>query len=310
MIRRALTALLLLACLAPAARADVVVLTSGAKLEGEVVAETREHLVVRTTGGTTAVPRRAVARVERRGLDASTEAEYRARLARIARGDAEGRHALGLWLLSVGADDLARGELQAALALDPNHAFAKEALLSLGPRGTPRRARPAGGCHGSTPARAPQGDPVAPAPEAAPPTDGSVAMKLGYVILYVRDVARSVDFYERAFGLGRRFIAEDKYGELATGETTLAFASHAQARTNLPRGFLPADPKADPPAIEVAFVTADVRAAYELAVAAGATAVAPPTAKPWGQVVAYVRDVDGFLVELCSPMSPTPTTPK
>lgn len=309
MIRRALTTLLLLACLGLAARADVVVLTSGAKLEGEVVAETREHLVVRTAGGTTAVPRRLVARVERRGLDASTEAEYRARLARVARGDAEERHALGLWLLSVGADDLARGELQAALALDPNHAFAKEALLSLGPKGSPRRSRPAaGGCH--APARAPRGEPATPAAEPAPPSDGSVAMKLGYVILYVRDVARSVDFYERAFGLGRRFIAEDKYGELATGETTLAFASHAQARANLPRGFLPADPKADPPAIEVAFVTADVRAAYDLAVAAGATAVAPPTAKPWGQVVAYVRDVDGFLVELCSPVAPTPTTPK
>jgi len=308
-IRRALTTLLLLACLGLAARGDVVVLTSGAKLEGEVVAETREHLVVRTAGGTTAVPRRAVARVERRGLDASTEAEYRSRLARTDRTDAEERHALGLWLLSVGADDLARGELQAALALDPNHAFAKEALLSLGPKGTPRRARPAaGGCH--APARAPQGEPARPAAEPTPPTDGSVAMKLGYVILYVRDVAKSVDFYERAFGLGRRFIAEDKYGELATGETTLAFASHAQARSNLPRDFVPSSPKGDPQAIEVAFVTADVRAAYELAVAAGATAVVPPTAKPWGQIVAYVRDIDGFLVELCSPVAPTPTTPK
>jgi len=28
--------------------------------------------------------------------------------------------------------------------------------------------------------------------------------------------------------------------------------------------------------------------------------VQPPVAKPWGQVVSYVRDVNGFLVELCT----------
>jgi hypothetical protein len=27
-----------------------------------------------------------------------------------------------------------------------------------------------------------------------------------------------------------------------------------------------------------------------------------PKIKPWGQVVAYVRDLDGFLIEVCSPM--------
>ena len=31
-------------------------------------------------------------------------------------------------------------------------------------------------------------------------------------------------------------------------------------------------------------------------------AVSPPVAKPWGQIVAYVRDPDGHLVELCSPL--------
>ena len=31
-------------------------------------------------------------------------------------------------------------------------------------------------------------------------------MKLGYIILYVPDVAQAVAFYVKAFGLGRRFI--------------------------------------------------------------------------------------------------------
>ena len=31
-------------------------------------------------------------------------------------------------------------------------------------------------------------------------------MRFGYTILYVRDVAASVDLYERAFGQRRRFV--------------------------------------------------------------------------------------------------------
>ena len=38
------------------------------------------------------------------------------------------------------------------------------------------------------------------------------------------------------------------------------------------------------------------------AIAAGATLVEKPKTKPWGQTVAYVRDPDGFLVEICTPM--------
>jgi hypothetical protein len=30
--------------------------------------------------------------------------------------------------------------------------------------------------------------------------------------------------------------------------------------------------------------------------------VVEPVSKPWGQTVAYVRDLDGFLVELCTAM--------
>jgi catechol 2,3-dioxygenase-like lactoylglutathione lyase family enzyme len=52
-------------------------------------------------------------------------------------------------------------------------------------------------------------------------------MKLGYTILYVADVDSSLSFFERAFGLKRRFLYESgAYGELETGETTLSFAAH------------------------------------------------------------------------------------
>jgi uncharacterized glyoxalase superfamily protein PhnB len=51
---------------------------------------------------------------------------------------------------------------------------------------------------------------------------------------------------------------------------------------------------------EVGFVTEDVPASYKRAVQAGATPLVEPTTKPWGQVVSYVRDLNGFIVEICS----------
>jgi uncharacterized glyoxalase superfamily protein PhnB len=91
------------------------------------------------------------------------------------------------------------------------------------------------------------------------------------------------------------------YAEMDTGSTTLSFAANGLAKSNLPCGFRENSPSAPPAGFEIAFITKDVQAAYDRALEAGATAVAPPTAKPWGQIVAFVRDKDGIVVELCSP---------
>lgn len=127
-------------------------------------------------------------------------------------------------------------------------------------------------------------------------------MKLGYVIVYSQDVPAALDFYELAFGLKRRFLHEsNQYGELDTGATVLAFAHDDMAASNglTVRFNRPGEPAAG---VELALVTSDVAAAYAVAVAAGAVSVSAPEEKPWGQTVAYVRDRDGVLVELCSPM--------
>ncbi|CAA9412443.1 Lactoylglutathione lyase [uncultured Rubrobacteraceae bacterium] len=124
-------------------------------------------------------------------------------------------------------------------------------------------------------------------------------MKFGYTILYVADVGRSVEFYERAFDLERRFVHESgHYAEMETGATALAFASNELADGNFPGDFRRNDPGEPPAGVEVAFVAEDVRAAYGAAVEAGAVATAEPRTKPWGQTVAYVRDPDGVLVEI------------
>jgi lactoylglutathione lyase len=128
---------------------------------------------------------------------------------------------------------------------------------------------------------------------------------LGYVILYVKDVSASLGFYEQAFGLSRRFFMDDHgkaYGELETGSARLAFASLELARSHLGQEFVVAAPGKAPLGFEIALVTADVPGLYASAVKAGAAPVAEPATKPWGQTVAYVRDKDGYIVELCTPL--------
>jgi lactoylglutathione lyase len=128
-------------------------------------------------------------------------------------------------------------------------------------------------------------------------------MKFGYTIVYVPNVEASLAFFETAFGLARRFLHESgTYGELDTGETALAFAAHELGDTNFAGGHVAAHSSKQPLGVEIALVTADVPSAHAKAIAAGATPLGAPVAKPWGQVVSYVRCPDGTLVELCTPM--------
>jgi catechol 2,3-dioxygenase-like lactoylglutathione lyase family enzyme len=128
-------------------------------------------------------------------------------------------------------------------------------------------------------------------------------MKLGYTIVYVPHVADSLTFFESAFGLSRRFLHESgDYGELETGETTLAFASHELGHTNFPAGFVAASESSKPLGVEIVLVTPSVVEAHAKALAAGATELKEPETKPWGQVVSYVHCPDGTLVEICSPV--------
>lgn len=128
-------------------------------------------------------------------------------------------------------------------------------------------------------------------------------IKFAYTILYVQNVAKTIQFYEQAFGFQRKFLTEDNaYGELLTGDTILSFASWDQAGSNLHEGFTASNLNDKPFGIEIAITTEDVEDTLKAALAAGATLTESPKTKPWGQVVAYVRDFDGFLIEICTPM--------
>ncbi len=125
-----------------------------------------------------------------------------------------------------------------------------------------------------------------------------------YTILYVQDVTKAIEFYENAFGFQRKFITpENDYGELDTGNTILSFASIALAKSNLKDGFTESSLMQKPFGIELGFTTTNVEASIKLALQAGAQIVEEPKTKPWGQIVAYIRDTDGFLIEICTPMA-------
>ena len=127
-------------------------------------------------------------------------------------------------------------------------------------------------------------------------------MQFGYTILYVPDVPASLAFYQAAFGLNTRFLHDSgDFAELDTGVTALAFCSHALLHA---MGKSPRAPQADHPSFEIALVIDDVPGAVARAQAAGAQLVQAPTDMPWGQTIAYVSDLNGFLVELCTPVSP------
>lgn len=126
-------------------------------------------------------------------------------------------------------------------------------------------------------------------------------VKFGYTILYVEDVEISLAFYENAFGFSRKFITPDNdYGELSTGETTISFASKKLAGENLKEGFIESSLEDKPFAIELGFITDDVGELVQKVTSLGAVLVTEPKQKPWGQIVAYVRDLNGFLIEICT----------
>jgi lactoylglutathione lyase len=122
-------------------------------------------------------------------------------------------------------------------------------------------------------------------------------MRYASTILYVDDVIAIVEFYEQAFGFERAFVAPDSsYATLANDGGTLAFAG----RDGAPAGVARANEQ--PAGFEIWIESDDVPALFLRAVEAGATAIAEPITKPWGQMVAYVTDPNGTLVEIGAPV--------
>jgi len=124
-------------------------------------------------------------------------------------------------------------------------------------------------------------------------------MKLNYVIIYVDDAVKATEFYQKAFGLKIKFIHESNmYTEMDSGETTLAFANNEMLKMNTGVEAK----KGIKNCFEIAFSTNDVKKDFENAIQNGAKEIKKPEEKPWGQTVAYVQDIFGTIIEICTPM--------
>ncbi|MFS8203295.1 VOC family protein (plasmid) [Streptomyces sp. CWNU-52B] len=127
-------------------------------------------------------------------------------------------------------------------------------------------------------------------------------VQLASIRVITEDVPRLVHFYEVLTGATPQYLTED-FVELVTPSATFAVSGSARVAfitTGTPRG------GANSSAI-VEFLVEDTSAVYEgLAAEFGdeLDVVQPPTVMPWGNVSALVRDPDGSLVNLYTPVTP------
>lgn len=105
-----------------------------------------------------------------------------------------------------------------------------------------------------------------------------------YTILYVADVAATLDFYRAAFGFEILFLHDSgSYGELQTGGTKPCFSSFALME-QIGKSVATTPPQK--PSFELAFETDDVAAGIRRATAVGAVLVSDVAQMAWGQTLA------------------------
>jgi lactoylglutathione lyase len=117
--------------------------------------------------------------------------------------------------------------------------------------------------------------------------------QLGYVILFVADLERSVGFYRDVIGLPFK-LEGDGYVEFATQGARLGLYDRNRLHELTRQG--PDAPES--PGGEVVFLVEDVDAEAKRLQAAGATVLEGPVDRVWGHRTLHLEDPDGFVVEL------------
>jgi lactoylglutathione lyase len=121
---------------------------------------------------------------------------------------------------------------------------------------------------------------------------------LKYVILYVDDLSKTLTFYADVFGFEEK-MRQGPYAEVSTGDTTLAFTEREFVTKHL--GLKPGPKGAGSSEVGIVVPKDEVAAFFKKAVTCGAEGVLAPKEQPWGQIVSYVKDPNGHLLEICSP---------
>ncbi|WP_432928944.1 VOC family protein [Microbispora sp. CA-135349] len=113
------------------------------------------------------------------------------------------------------------------------------------------------------------------------------------------DVARLVDFYERATGVRASRYSED-FAELRTASGTLAIGSTRTVALTAPGAARPADNRT----VIIEFLVDDVDGVHRNLTGFVEDFVNEPTTMPWGNRSLLLRDPDGNLVNFFTPVTP------
>ncbi|MBZ6228621.1 VOC family protein [Streptomyces olivaceus] len=124
-------------------------------------------------------------------------------------------------------------------------------------------------------------------------------MNLVSIRVITGDVARLVDFYERATGLRATWATED-FAELPTASGTLAIGSTRTVPLFAPGSARPADNRS----VIIEFLVEDVDAVHRNLTGHITEFVKEPTTMPWGNRALLFRDPDGNLVNFFTPVTP------
>jgi catechol 2,3-dioxygenase-like lactoylglutathione lyase family enzyme len=113
------------------------------------------------------------------------------------------------------------------------------------------------------------------------------------------DVARLVDFYERATGVQASWSNED-FAELTTTSATLAIGSTRTVPLFAPGAAHPADNHT----VIIEFLVDDVDGVHQNLAGFVEDFVNEPSTMPWGNRSLLLRDPDGNLVNFFTPVTP------
>ena len=105
--------------------ADTIHFYDGRKLEGKILSEDYDKLVIKTKYGTQTIDMSDIEKIEKTKSERELYEEKRAKL---GGADAEGRYQLGLWCKENGLPDKAETEFEKAIEIDPKHEGARKEL--------------------------------------------------------------------------------------------------------------------------------------------------------------------------------------
>jgi predicted enzyme related to lactoylglutathione lyase len=113
-------------------------------------------------------------------------------------------------------------------------------------------------------------------------------LELGTILVYVRDLARSTDFYRDRLGLAvRRVDVDHGYVSFDLGSVQLGLVEAGEDLVGRQTG--------------IGFRVADIEATHRDLVGAGVRFLTPPEPQPWGASMAVLCDPDGNIFYLEQP---------